>query len=142
MTSKLHYYRKLNGKAVPQSGEKPLRDIILEYLEKFKENELFTVVIKPYKAQRSNPQNRYMHYAFNLVADHYGYEMEDVKELMKDKFLGYEEVEIAGQIIKKLKSTTDLNTEQQEIFMDKVRRFWLEFDGFIIPLPNEIDLEE
>ena len=139
--NKIHRYYIRNNKYVPQSGEKPLREVIIDYLQIFQEGDLAEVVIRKHKKQRSNSQNRYMHYVFNLIADETGNDMEDIKVAMKQKYLGYEEKIIAGEIVKKLKSTTELNTTDQEEFMDKVRHFWLDFIGLMIPLPNEVDLE-
>ena len=140
--NKIHRYKIRDRKYTPQHGEKPLREVIIDYLDVFKEDDIIEVIIRKYKKQRSNSQNRYMHYVFNLIANETGNDMEDIKEAMKLKYLESEERVIAGQIVRKAKSTTELNTAEQEEFMDKVRHFWLDFIGLMIPLPNEIDLEE
>lgn len=141
MTShtKIHLYTKKNGKLLPHVGYKPLREVIIDYVSYFKEDTDIEVIIRKHKSKRSNSQNRYMYWVWNFVSEHYGYEPNDVKDLMKDKYLPKEEINVGGVIKQRSISTASLNTEQQELFMERVRKFWLDFDGFIIPLPNEIE---
>ena len=84
---------------------------------------------------RSKSQNNYMWgVVYDIISKETGYDQEEVHQLMGQQFLAYEKKE--GCFIK---STTELNTKEMEIYLEKVRRFAsIELKCFI-PLPNETE---
>lgn len=79
-------------------------------------------VPKP-KKFRSLAQNSYMHFVFNLIGEHTGHTMQEIKDFYKVTF--------------KIQSTADLITEECEEFLSSVRSHAAEFFGLYVPLPNE-----
>lgn len=93
--------------------------------------------------QRSNKQNRYMHgVVFEMIAEEMGeWDIEHVKDMMKEKFLTIEETITTrnGKIIKekKIRHTSELDTVEMLMFLDRCRFWAREFLGIQIPDPGE-----
>lgn len=103
------------------------------------------VIVRPWKNQRSDPQNRYLHgYIIKEISNFLGYTPEETKEVLKYKFLrawrpiktkeGMKEVEY-------VKNTRDLDTGSMEQFLTEVRE-WASLElGLYLALPNEVFTE-
>lgn len=105
----------------------------------------FLVIVKRNYGKRSNEQNKYywgvVIPAFMVAAsDSTGEEWapSQVHETLKAAFL-FEEIAHfeTGQIIRKVKSTSDLSTVEFNEYIDKCRNFVFEWFGAYVPEPNE-----
>ena len=120
------------GRILPQCPVKLRR-----YLES-QEGGKFNLALFPIKRKLSHNQRSYFHGVICLeISLETGYELDEVKEILKYKFLRVE-----GDLGDYVKSTESLNTTESEEFYEKCRRWALTFLKLIIPLPNEIIMEE
>lgn len=95
--------------------------------------------------KRSNNQNSYYWGVIipiiqNCLKTEWGeiFTSNDVHEFLKSN-LNYEEKinQDTGQVLRKLKSTTENDTKQQEEYHEKCRVLALDYFNTVIPLPNE-----
>lgn len=94
------------------------------------------VVVKPYRAQRSSQQNRYYHgVVVALLAEHCGYDHDDMHEALAMKFLRIEDCPVTGAP-RRLR-TPKADTKQFADYLDACIRLAAEH-GVVIPEPNEV----
>ena len=114
------------------------KQLVISYIDNLNiEKRGYKIRIEPIATKRSNEQNRYMHFVFNLISEETGEVMDRVKWYYKDKFLKTIEL-VLGKEITRIKSTTELNTIEQEEFMSEVRIDASAELSIFVPLPNEI----
>ena len=120
------------------------RNLIIDAIKSFEGCDVLITLEKP-KKKRSNPQNAFYYGVIipivqNCLRDA-GYLMtnEATHDLIKLKFL--KEViltnEETGEIVERVKSTTELSTSQFMDFVAEIRAFTNEYFGTDIPEPNE-----
>lgn len=91
------------------------REAIISYIKRLPlDKRGFKALITPITKQRSNRQNAYAHYVFNLIAEECGETLEDVKWYYRKLFLTTVK-RVFGEEVEYIKSTTELDTIQQEI---------------------------
>jgi len=112
------------------------KEKVISYIKRLPDKP-FKAKIEPIKGQRSNAQNRYSHYVFNLIAEETGEFMLNVKWFYKQLFLTVSE-KIFDQEVERVRSTTELSTLEQEDFMTKVRVHASFELNMFVPLPNEV----
>jgi ribosomal protein L39E len=99
----------------------------------------YWIELKIDRDKRSNNQNRYFHgVVLQLLSDHTGYTIEEMKQILKNEFLTYTKDLPNGKSMKFVKSTADLNTKEFEDFLENSRRFAIQTFDVFIPLPNEV----
>ena len=87
------------------------------------------VTVKPWKSKRSIDQNsRYWKLITELGA-HFGYEADEMHQLMGYKFLRYEKI-VGARRREFITSTTKLSTKEMADYQDKIDRFAAQH-GFI-----------
>ncbi len=94
------------------------------------------VEVKPYKKNRSLAQNRTMWLWLGLIADFMGESPEDLHDLFKMQFLGYEEKLIAGETVRRLRSTASLSTLEFQGYMTKIEAVAKEL-FIVLPYPDD-----
>ena len=120
------------------------RNLIIDAINSFEGKDVLITLEKP-KKKRSNPQNAFYYGVVipivqNALRDA-GYVMtnEATHDLIKLKFL--KEViltnEETGEVVERVKSTTELSTSQFMDFVAEIRIFTNEYFGVDIPEPNE-----
>lgn len=120
------------------------RNLIIDAINSFEGKDVLITLEKP-KKKRSNPQNAFYYGVVipivqNALRDA-GYVMtnEATHDLIKLKFL--KEViltnEETGEVVERVKSTTELSTSQFMDFVAEIRQFTNEYFGVDIPEPNE-----
>lgn len=98
-------------------------------------------VVEIKKTKRSNPQNNYWHKLVDILGKGLGYKPEEMKAILKDSFLGYDEIEYAGRLIKVPRKTSDLNTEQMAELITKTLALGMEMN-IHLPDASYFGLEE
>jgi hypothetical protein len=94
------------------------------------------LTLRKFRKQRSGAQNRYLHgVVIPLLAEHCGYDAEEMKAALKMRFLRAHDGEKEG--LPRTRSTSDLSTEEMTEFIDSVRRLAAEM-GCSIPSPGEV----
>lgn len=117
------------------------KDKIKSYIERLPLREKgYKILIESITQARSNNQNRYMWYVFNLIALETGNSKDDIHDFYVQKFLKIEK-EILGEKVMFF-GTSKLDTKQFEEFMTSVREHAQEFLNILVPLPNEVIYEE
>lgn len=95
------------------------------------------IIVRKKRSRRSGEQNRYFHAICGILGKELGYEKEQMKDILKMKFLKKERViEATGEIIEYLEHTSRLNKTEFADFTSEVIR-WAEQLGIILPLPEE-----
>jgi len=90
------------------------------------------------KKQRSNPQNSfYWGVCLALLADHTGYNVNDLHEILKNKFLPKMYMEIGEKSYELPKSTTKLSTVEFDSYIEEIRAFAASELNVIIPSPGD-----
>lgn len=109
------------------------KDEIIEFLKNAKD---WNYICKKYRRKRSISQNSYLHLIFSFIADYWNtwYSADDIKEIMKSKFLRTYSEKFKTTYIKK---TSQLNSKELTDFIENIRIFCLEFLDLKIPNPEE-----
>ena len=93
------------------------------------------LVVRRYRTNRSNNQNRYYFgIVIKILGDELGYMPDEMHEALKWKFLR------KGGKLETVKSTSSLTTIEFEQYLELVRIWALRDLGINIPLPNEVDV--
>ena len=91
-----------------------------------------------YRKNRSVQQNAYYHGVIvAMIAEDTGNDYEDVHAFLRDKFLPRKLVTIANEEASVATSTTQLLTDEFEVFTEKCRAFAATELHISIPLPHE-----
>jgi hypothetical protein len=97
-----------------------------------------TISVSKKRNPRSSNQNRYY---FGIVlrqlSDETGNTVDEMHEIMKQKFLLIEKCVFNDEIYEITQSTTKLNTAEMEVYLEKIRRFASMELNIVILLPNE-----
>ncbi len=94
------------------------------------------VVVKPYRRQRTIPQNNYWHGVVTVIlGEHFGYTGEEMHEALKFEFLRKEESGKPPTV----RSTTDLNTVEFNQLIETVQIWAASEYGVFIPDPEKVD---
>lgn len=78
------------------------------------------MTIKKHSFKRTNLQNDKLHAIIRDIAAHIGYTFDEMKEIIKFKFLGEELTEINGESFRRLKSTTTLSNQDCTDLIDQL----------------------
>lgn len=134
MINMKHRFTVENGKV-----EYHDKDLLLEDMRNYEGREAY-IVVKPYRKTRSDNQNRYYWgVVIKLLCDELGYSDEEMHEVLKQRFLMREKVQVAGVEYAIYGNTSSLSTTDFEDFLSKVRA-WASIDlGVFIPEPNEAE---
>lgn len=123
-------------------------DLIIDFDKDAEKSRLYGVLkglkgknviqIKKWRKQRSHNQNRYLHgVVYRYVGQEIGLTAEEAHQTMKQHFLSYEKQMPNGEVLRFVRSTSDLDTLEMEAYITQIRDFMLEQFSCIIPLPNE-----
>jgi len=93
------------------------------------------LVVRRYRTNRSNNQNRYYFgIVIKILGDELGYMPDEMHEALKWKFLR------KGGKLETVKSTSSLTTIEFEQYLELIRIWALRDLEINIPLPNEVDI--
>ncbi len=108
-----------------------------KYLKQFAEKDV-TIDIKRKKSKRSDCQNRFFHSWVGLLAEHLGYSSDEMKDILKYKFLRIEELdEMTGETFIYCKNTSRLNKSEFSDFCTEIQNWCEEMFKIKLPLPGE-----
>ena len=114
-------------------------------LKDFKNNQRIWVQVETYRKTRSLEQNKVLHWYINEISEETGQDANDIKDVLKKKFLtvalldkdGEIIADNNGEVLERVKNTSELNTVEFNEFTEKIRLFAQEFLNIYLPLPNE-----
>jgi hypothetical protein len=95
---------------------------LIKQIEALSPTERFSVEIKPYKSKRSSEQNSRYWALVTGLGKHIGYTPDETHDILRFKFLR-NAIEINGERLPLLRTTTKLNTAEFTDYMDAVERF-------------------
>ena len=117
-----------------------------EDLKDFKDKDRVWITVEKYYAKRSLKQNNLLHLYLSEIAKETGMQLEPIKDALKKKFLTValttKDGEImadksTGEVLERVKGTSELTVTEFMEFTDNVRVWAMEFLGLILPLPEE-----
>lgn len=119
--------------------------LMKEDLKAFKHDTRVHIIIESYSPKRSLEQNSLLHIWMTILAEEVGIEIEEMKQLLKDKFLreplkdkhGNDVPDENGELQFKVRDTSSLTKLEMSDFMDKIFRWGISFLGVTLPSPNE-----
>lgn len=128
------------SKIIPQfRGEIIRGEFIPEMIDEYDiwvgnlEGKICTLTVCEEKHTRTSSQNKYYWKAIvGLVGDTLGYDKDEMHEIFSSKFLK-RTIEINGERMIIIKSTTSLSTEEMSEYIEKCKRFASVELGIIIP---------
>ena len=95
------------------------------------------VLIRPHREQRTSPQNRYLWgVCYALIAEHCGYEVDELHEALAMKFLRIEDDPLTGSPRRRRTPKTD--TAEFAAYVEACRRFAAVELGVVIPDPEQV----
>jgi hypothetical protein len=114
-------------------------------IKDFKHDARVWIQIESYSPKRSLEQNSLLHIWLTILAEEIGIEIEDIKHLLKEKFLrehlkdkhGNEVADEQGELQFKIRDTSSLSKAEMSSFMDKVFMWSQSFLGCNLPQPLE-----
>jgi len=90
------------------------------------------------KDSRSTKQNRLYWEWISCISDSLGYTKDETHMLLRDKFLGYNEVTTKkGETIRELRSTTKLKVGEFKDYLEDIDMFVAQY-GIILPRPSDL----
>lgn len=104
------------------------------------------VKIETYVRTRTVSQNNVLHWYLQEIADETGHDKEWVKNFFANKYLKMElrdqDDEIladpeTGEVLTRVRSTTELNTIEFNEYTERIRMYANEFFSLQLPLPND-----
>ena len=96
---------------------------------------------KQYKVQRSIKQCRLYHLWLRCIKDDTGNSEEDMDSYFKQKFLSWDTKMVCGEEVAVAIHTTNLDTAQFTVYLDKIQQWSLE-QGIFLPQPSQYGWDE
>ncbi len=98
------------------------------------------LIIKPYKKNRSDNQNRYYWgVVIRILSEEFGFEADEMHEVLKQKFLVAETLKIGKEDFVITKPTHNQNTTEFEEYLSHIRTWASTEMNIVIPLPNDVE---
>ena len=118
-----------------EDGDKKRLYLVLKNLQ----SGVYKVTLQKIKDSRSLNQNKYYWaVVVSVLASEVGYFKDEMHMVLRRKFLGYTRTNpITGEQEMFAKSTTDLNTQEMEEYLEAIRVWAISELDIYIPLPNE-----
>lgn len=122
------------------------KDAMNDDLAKRKHGQRVWITIENYYRKRTVSQNNVLHWYLQEIADETGHEPDWLKEFFAKKYLTVnlvdndQEIQVdleTGEILTRVRSTTELNTVEFNEYTEKIRMYANEFFNLQLPLPNE-----
>ena len=99
----------------------------------------WTVTVKRYQKQRSLAQNALMWKWYTIIGNHLGYDKDEMHDVLREKFLPWELVEVCGVQRKKLTSTSgpSFTVAMEAEYLSAIDRFAAQELGLLLPHPED-----
>ncbi len=118
-----------------------VESMIVSHFSQFPEDEKAIIEIKQDKDSRSTKQNRLYWEWVSVISSELGYTKDETHMLLRDKFLGYNEVTPKkGDTIRELRSTTKLKVGEFKDYLEEIDMFVAQY-GIILPRPEDLYYE-
>lgn len=98
---------------------------------------VYRVIVEPYKKDRTKAQNRLCHMWARIIGDEFGYTEKEMFSILKAKFLGVEEVFLAGFKFVQPKESRNLPVRDFINFLDNIQNFAIQ-NNIKLPIPQQL----
>ena len=114
--------------------------LIKQQIDDLPDDKPWLIVAQIYRRKRTLEQNSFLHAVpLKLIADYTGHSIDDMKTYLCGTAFGWDEYEVMGEPRKRPRLTTSqLNTEQFNWFLEWLEAWAAQELGMIIPKPNEV----
>jgi hypothetical protein len=116
-----------------------VESMTVSHFSEFPDDDDAIIEIKRNLDSRSTKQNK-LYWQWLKVMTETGYTKDEMHVIMRDKFLGYEEVTTKTNVIRVLRSTTDLKVGEFKDYLEQIDIFASEY-GIVLPRPEDLYLE-
>ena len=104
----------------------------LDYIAALQLKPVMTVEIKKFVKQRTLDQNAYYWRLLTELGMYLGYSKDEMHDICRHKFLGYDEKMIKGEIYRTLKHTPNLETPEMAIYTQQIEAWAVADLGFVL----------
>jgi hypothetical protein len=116
-----------------------VESMTVSHFSEFPDDDDAIIEIKRNLDSRSTKQNK-LYWQWLTVMTETGYTKDEMHVIMRDKFLGYEEVTTKTDVIRVLRSTTDLKVGEFKDYLEQIDIFASEY-GIVLPRPEDLYFE-
>jgi len=113
-----------------------IESMIVSHFSEYPESEKAIIEIREDKDSRSTKQNA-LYWEWIGIMTETGYTKDEIHVIMRDMFLGYNEITKKDGVVKELKSTTKLKVGEMKDYLEQIDIFAA---GLNITLPRPEDL--
>ncbi len=113
------------------------KDEVVDTIYSLDDEKSWDVKITKKRWSRSISQNNLYWLWLTCIEQETGTFRDELHDFFKAKFLGFEEIEVFGRIVTKVKSTTSLDTLQFTNYLDKIQVFASVELGIKLPIPQD-----
>lgn len=103
----------------------------------FEKGQVYEVSYKKKPRKRSVPQNRLYRLWLSCIADETGADVDDLHRVFAGKYLGSDVIEVLGEKIRRIRSTTTLSTGEFTTYLENIRAFASSELGITLPDPED-----
>lgn len=114
------------------------REDFIEKIRKVKIKRPYVAEFKPHRKCRSIPQNSLYWLWISCVADETGNDKLTLHDYFRSKYLPIKELRVFESPIRRLTSTTELDTKQFTHYLDRIQQDMLTEEGISLPNPNDM----
>ena len=116
-----------------------IESMVVSHFSEFPEDDDAIIEIKRNLDSRSTKQNK-LYWQWLTVMTETGYTKDEMHSILRDKFLGYDEVTTKTNVIRVLRSTTDLKVGEFKDYLEQIDIFASEY-GIVLPRPEDLYFE-
>ena len=114
----------------------------VEYIQNLDATKIqYVVEVKRVRKQRSHDQNGLYWMWLSCLSAETGNDKEDLHTYFREYFLGYADKKMFGDTIRKVRSTSDLDTKQFTDYLEKIKTWSSRELGIALPDPHEAYFE-
>ena len=110
----------------------------IQQIERLNLDKDWQIEVKPYHATRTLSQNALLHKWLGIIASETGNDLDDIKDIMKQRFLPPIFVDVGGEEFETRRSTAKLTTVEMSEFMERILAFASSDLGIILPVPGDM----
>ena len=115
------------------------RDAVKAYLDRIKFGTFeYDVEVKRHKQEWTDPQRNLYWLWIGVIASETGNDRDMIHKVLKAKFLGWDETEVLGRVIKREKSIKPLGKDEMSAYMTQVDAYMLNDFGIVLPHPEDL----
>lgn len=115
------------------------REAVKAYLDRIPVGKTdYDLEIKRHKPEMTDPQRNLYWKWIGIVASETGNDRDMIHKVLKSKFLGCEDVEVLGRVVRKVKSIRGLDKSAMSQYMTQVEAYLLTDFGIVLPHPEDL----